>query len=241
MTGPAIQVSIHDVSPRWAREVETALGWCADIGVKPGLLVVPDMHHRFPLTGDRSYCERLVALAGAGHEIFLHGYFHLAREGRGVGHFVAQKVASAGEAEFASYDRDEGERWLDAGLAMLREVGLPVHGFIPPAWTRRAWLMGALRDRGIDFVEDQLYAYRPVTGDSRFCPALNYASRTRGRRITSAAYARLGRGWRALGAPVRVAIHPADLLHPMLVRETRALLAWAAGRTTDRVAALFAR
>lgn len=234
-----IHVSIHDVSPRWRDEVETALGWCHAIGVKPGLLVVPDFHHRHPLAEQPAYVERLRGLARDGHELFLHGYHHLSPPGEGVGHFVAQRVVSAGEAEFAAYDRREGEALLDRGLDLLRTLALPVAGFIPPAWARREWLLDALRARGIDYVEDQLFAYRAVAGRRVFAPAINYASRTRGRRITSVAYARLARGYTRVGLGVRIAIHPADLHHAWLVDETRALLDWAKGRTTDTVAALF--
>lgn len=235
-----IHVSIHDVSPRWRDEVETALGWCRDVGVKPGLLVVPDFHHRHALLDDGAYCARLRSLADDGHEVFLHGFYHLSPEGNGVGHFLAQRVASAGEAEFAAYDRVEGEALLDKGLAVLRSASLPVHGFIPPAWARRPWLMSALATRGLDYTEDQLFAYRPVRGERALRPAINYASRTLMRRLTSVAYARLARGWHGAGFGVRVAIHPADLHHPGLVAETRALLAWAKGRTTDSVRSLFA-
>ncbi len=234
-----IHVSIHDVSPRWRSEVETALGWCHDIGVKPGLLVVPDFHQGAPLRDDPEYARRLRSLASDGHELFLHGYFHRSLPGEGLGHFVAQRVVSAGEAEFASYDREVGERWLDAGVTMLRELELPMRGFVPPAWARRSWLMPALRARGLDYTEDQLFIYEPSSGARRFCPALNYASRTLGRRLSSAAYARLARLYPRAGVPVRIALHPADVHHPMLVDETRSLLAWARGRTTDAVGDLF--
>ncbi|MFO0625749.1 MAG: hypothetical protein U0325_09055 [Polyangiales bacterium] len=146
---------------------------------------------------------------------------------------------SAGEAEFAAYDERAGCAVLDRGLALFATLGFDVAGFVPPAWARRAWLIPALRARGVDYVEDQLFAYAPVRRLRRLAPALNYASRTAGRRWSSAAYARAGRGYDAVGLPVRVAIHPADLAHPMLVRETRALLQWAAGRTTDRAGDLF--
>jgi hypothetical protein len=235
-----IHVSIHDVSPRWRSEVETALGWCHEVGVRPGLLVVPDFHHAHALIDDASYCARLRELAQHGHEVFLHGYHHLAPAGRGVTHFVAQRVVSAGEAEFAAYARDAGEALLDRGLDVLRRLELPVHGFVPPAWARRAWLLDALARRGIDYTEDQLFAYQPTRDFKRFAPAINFASRTLGRRLSSVAYARIARRWHDLGFHVRVAIHPADLGHPWLVRETKSLLTWARGRTTDHVRNLFA-
>ena len=88
-------------------------------------------------------------------------------------------------------------------------------------------------------VEDQLFAYRPVHEERVFAPAINFASRTLGRRVSSVAYARVARNWRRVGFGVRVAIHHTDLHHAWLVDETRSLLAWAKGRTTDTVASLF--
>ena len=234
-----IHVSIHDVSPRWRAEVETALDWCHEVGARPGLLVVPEMHGAWRIDEDPAFLDRVRALARDGHEVFLHGWYHRAPAGRGLRHLFAQRVVSAGEAEFAAYDEREGCAVLDRGLSLFAEVGFAVAGFVPPAWARRAWLLPALRARGVDYVEDQLFAYAPVRRLRRLAPALNYASRTAGRRWSSAAYARAGRGYASLGLPLRVAIHPADLAHPMLARETRALLRWAAGRTTDRVADLF--
>ncbi|MEZ4392619.1 MAG: DUF2334 domain-containing protein [Polyangiales bacterium] len=234
-----IHVAIHDVSPRWRAEVETALGWCREVGVKPALLVVPEMHGAWRVDEDPEYVARLRSLSDEGHEVMLHGWLHLAKAGTGLSHAFAQRVVSAGEAEFAAYDEREGAEVLDRGLALLGDLGLPVAGFIPPAWARRRWLIPALRARGVDYVEDQLFAYAPVRGLRRLAPALNYASRTRGRRWSSMTYARLGRGYESLGLPLRVAIHPADLAHPRLVRETRSLLRWARGRTVDTVGALF--
>ncbi|MBI5516071.1 MAG: polysaccharide deacetylase family protein [Deltaproteobacteria bacterium] len=232
-------MSLHDVSPRWEDELRVALRWCHEVGARPGLLVVPDFHGRHPLEGSPAFVAWLHTLADTGHEVFLHGYRHLARHGDGVGYVLAQRVLSAGEAEFAALDEAEGAPVLDRGLKLFKHLGLPVHGFVPPAWTRRPWLLGALRERGVPYCEDQLFSYRPTDGARRFCPALNYASRTRARRLSSLAYARLGRGWHGLGAPVRVAIHPADLHHPALAEGTRGLLRWSLGRTVDRVQALF--
>lgn len=239
-----IHVSIHDVSPRWAHEVETALAMCAEIGVRPGLLVVPDFHHQHALDARPDFVAHLRELAGRGHELLLHGYYHLAGSGSGLQHVVTQRVMSAGEAEFAGYDQLRGEAMLDRGLAMLRELQLPISGFVPPAWTRRRWLLPALAARGIPYCEDQLFVYRPGTSRThgrRLCPALNYASRTLDRRLSSMAYARVGRLYPRVGLGVRIALHPADLGHRVLVDETRRLLAWARGRTTDVVQDLFVR
>ena len=74
-----VHVSIHDVSPAWDAEVAHALAMCAEVGIMPGLLVVPDFHGRAPLAKSPRYAELLRGLQAGGHEIFLHGYFHRAR------------------------------------------------------------------------------------------------------------------------------------------------------------------
>ncbi len=241
-----VHVSIHDVSPVWEREVETALAYCAAIGSKPALLVVPDMHHRGLLREHPAYCERLRALAADGHEVYLHGYHHAAAPAKrhtgvteALRYRFAQRVMSAGEAEFAELDAVEGEALLARGLADLKTLGVTVQGFVPPAWARRGWLLPALAREGVAYTEDQLWVYQPVTGARRFCPAINYASRTLGRRWSSVAYARLARMYTHAGLSVRLALHPADLRHPLLVNETVKLLAWARGRTTDHARDLF--
>ncbi len=238
MSRAVVHVSIHDVSPRWEREVETALAWCHAVGARPGLLVVPDFHGEWFLGDHPAYVDRLRELAGDGHEVFLHGWFHRSAPGEGLAHHFAQRVASAGEAEFASYDVNVGCRRLDEGLSLLRGAGLDPVGFVPPAWARRSWLLPALAERGLRWCEDQLFGYDPVAGSRAFCPALNFASRTLGRRLSSVAYARAARLYPAAEVPVRVALHPADLHHELLVRETRSVLEWARDRTVDTVASL---
>ncbi len=54
-----VHVSIHDVSPAWDAEVEHALALCAEHGIRPGLLVVPDFHARAPLAQSPRYAARL--------------------------------------------------------------------------------------------------------------------------------------------------------------------------------------
>lgn len=234
-----IHVSIHDVTPRWRAEVERALAWCREREICPGLLVVPEMHGAHAIADDDEFVRWLRALAGEGHELFLHGWTHRAAAGRGLSHAFAQRVVSAGEAEFASYDERVGARVLDRGIELFRSLELPIAGFVPPAWARRRWLIPALRARGIDWVEDQLFIHAPVRGLTRLAPALNFASRTLGRRLSSVAYARLGRGYERLGLPLRVALHPADLTRSLLVDETLSLLDWSQGRTVDRAGELF--
>ncbi|MCL2724334.1 MAG: DUF2334 domain-containing protein [Polyangiaceae bacterium] len=246
-----IHVSIHDVSPAWAREVEAALALTREFGVRPALLVVPDFHGRAPLCEHPSYCEELRALARAGHEIYLHGYYHRARSwgdhagarARAGGiasrlqYAFAQRIVSGGEAEFSDVSPSEAIARLDAGERMLAQIGLEVRGFVAPAWSLPRWVRTLLSERGYTFTEDHLRVYDPSRRRSRASIVLNFASRTPGRLVSSVAYCRVARPLRAL-VPARIAIHPADMRHALLRSEIRSLLEWARGDFVDTGSAL---
>lgn len=214
-----ISVSIHDVSPAFAHEIEDALAACAEVSAKPALLVVPNFHGKWPLERHPRFVERLRELQAAGHEIILHGFFHKAEGGS----FFAQRVASAGEAEFADLARDEGERRLDEGRALLDRLGLAPTGFIAPAWQMARWVLPALASRGFRYAEDHLRVYDPVRGRSRPSLVLNFASRTPARLYSSAAFVRVASPLRRV-VRTRIALHPGDMRSDFLRREVRRVL-----------------
>lgn len=243
----AVHVSIHDVSPAWRNEVELALEAAHAHGVKPALLVVPDFHGRAPLAGAPEFCARLRELQAAGHEIYLHGYYHRARSSAespaatGVAararHAFAQKVVSGGEAEFSDVSRDEARKRLDEGERMLRDAGLSIRGFVAPAWSMPAWVLELLGERGYSFTEDHTRVYDPGAKRSRASLVLNYASRTPSRLLSSVAWCRIARPARRV-LPARIAIHPADMKYALLRSEIESLLSWAQGDFVDTGAAL---
>lgn len=233
-----VHVSIHDVSPVHADAVELALERAKIAGVKPALLVVPNFHGAWSLDEHPDFCARLVALQTAGHEIYLHGYFHQAEvpamsgdesgRSRGLRRFVAQTLASGGEAEFADVSVTEARRRLDEGEGMLRRAGLRIDGFVAPAWVMPRWMHDILAERGYRFTEDHMRVYDPKARKARASVVLNYASRTPGRLASSVVFCRIARR-AALLVPARVAIHPGDMRHPLLRHEVDGLLRWARG------------
>ena len=231
-------VSIHDVSPAFEAEIDDALAACDEVGARPGLLVVPNFHGEWPLESHPRFVDRLRELARAGHEILLHGFFHRASgRGRGLRSAFAQRVASAGEAEFADLDRAEGEARLDDGAAMLQRLGLVPSGFVAPAWQMARWVLPALGARGFRYAEDHFRVYDPVARRARASLVLNFASRTPARLVSSALFVRAARPARAL-VPTRVALHPGDMRSAVLRRETRSLLRAARAAFTPRAADL---
>lgn len=236
-----VHVSIHDVSPAFAREVEEGLALCHARGVKPALLVVPDFHGQWPLATHPAFCARLRELQASGHEIYLHGYFHLARArpDADLRWQFAQKVVSGGEAEFSDVTQVEARQRLDDGLRVLHDAGLRMDGFIAPAWSFPAWLLPLLGERGCRFSEDHTHVYDPVAGKKRASVVLNFASRTPLRLWSSVAYCRLATAAHPL-LPARIALHPKDLHVPVLRRETERLLDWGKGHFVETGQALFA-
>ncbi len=238
-----VHVSIHDVTPAFEPEVELALEYCEAAGTKPALLVVPNFHGHAPLSAAPAFAARLRDLQARGHEIYLHGFFHRAGLGprrvtnegkpRGFGRWFAQRIVSAGEAEFSDVGMREAEARLDEGARVLTDAGLRIDGFVAPAWSMPKWVLPLLATRGYRFTEDHTAVYDPSAGRERASVVLNYASRTPSRLISSVAYCRLARPARHV-FPARVAIHPADMRYALLRAEVRSLLAWASGDLVAR-------
>jgi len=243
-----VHVSIHDVCPPFSMEVEYALLLCRARGVKPALLVVPNHHGRAPLAEAQGFVRRLRDLSLEGSEILLHGLYHSSAFGSELAgsrdsqpraaRFFRQRIASAGEAEFGELDEREGAARLDLGLRLFAELGLPVRGFVPPAWILPSRFLPTLAKRQIRYTENHFAVVDPVTGRQRASAVMNFATRSRIRLLTSVAWTRAARALRA-HVPLRIAIHPADLRNPLALRETIRLLDWARGDFVDGVEQLF--
>jgi predicted deacetylase len=242
----AVHVSVHDVSPATADEVERALAMCAAVGARPALLIVPNFHGESPLLDDGPFCARLRELQATGHEIYLHGFFHHSapryapRAGNPLAWIFAQRVVSSGEAEMSDVSPDEGAARIEEGERILRTAGLRVDGFVAPAWSMPSWLLPQLAARGCRFTEDHLRVYDPAAGRARASVVLNWASRSPGRLLTTIAWCRAAKYARIL-VPARIAIHPADMRFSVLRREVERLLAWARGDIVQRGAELLGR
>jgi len=152
------------------------------------------------------------------------GFFH-SSEG---GSFFAQKIASAGEAEFADLAREEGERRIDEGTALLKDLGLAPSGFIAPAWQMARWVLPALASRGFHYAEDHLHVYDPAGGRRKRSLVLNFASRTPARLWSSVAFVRAATPLRRV-LRTRIAIHPGDMRSDFLRREVGRVLSRSRG------------
>jgi predicted deacetylase len=235
-----VHVSIHDVSPAWAGEVDDALHLCHDLGIRPALLAVPNFHGRAPLLEHPDFCARLRALQAEGHEVYLHGFLHRSGERydaasrRGLLRWAfAQRVASGGEAEMMDVAEGVGQARIHEGERVLHRAGLAIDGFIAPAWSMPRWLLPWLGQRGYRFTEDHLRVYDPRDRRSRPSLVLNWATRSPGRVLSTVAFCRAARPARAL-LPTRIAIHPGDMRFRLVRHEVADALRWARGDVVAR-------
>jgi predicted deacetylase len=209
---PGLLVSIHDVGPRFEREVDLlvdrlvpALG-----GLRLAMLVVPNHWGEAPLAAARNFQTKLRDWADSGVEMFVHGWTH--RDDSGQGGFRARRM-TAGEGEFLALERGEALRRMIAGRRLIEDVtGRAAAGFIAPAWLYGPGAHAALRESGFALAEDHMKVWRPADGAVLARgPVVTWASRSRPRIASSLFFAALARHALAPMNTVRVAVHPGDI------------------------------
>ena len=233
---PALVVSLHDVSP-WTRPVFTAmLAELAALGVeRTSLLVIPDHHHRGHMLADAGFCRWLEGLAGQGHELVAHGYYHQrpARAAETWWERAMTRHYTQGEGEFYDLPRAEAAERLARVQADFRRLDAPApRGFIAPAWLLGDAAREAVREAGFRYTTT-LTGLRDfgAPGEGAFIPArsLVYSCRNRWRRgaslLWNAALARRLRGRPLL----RLSLHPPDYEHANVWRQVRRLAGEALG------------
>ena len=212
--------SIHDVSPRFEREIAALLDLLRPhVGGAIALLVVPNHWGEAPIVPGSPFATRLRGWADAGLEIFLHGFYHRdeQRHARTADQFRA-RLMTAGEGEFLGLSHEAASSRIAAGKAVIEDVtGSPIAGFVAPAWLYGPGAREALAEAGIPIAEDHLRVWSPATGSElAWGPVITWASRTRMRLVSSLAAAALLQ--RAPMPVLRVGVHPPDIRHPALVR-----------------------
>ena len=211
--------SIHDVSPRFEREVDELVDLLQPhVGYRVAMLVVPNHWGDAPLIAGSAFASKLRAWADAGVEMFLHGYFHRddAAHGGRWNRFRA-RFMTAGEGEFLGLSKREALSRLSHGKALVEDVtGRPIAGFVAPAWLYGPGALEALADCAMPIAEDHLRVWSPASGAVLARgPVITWASRTRLRLGSSLAAAAALR--RLPTSVARVGVHPPDCREPALV------------------------
>lgn len=217
--------SIHDVSPRFEREVDVLVDLLASRlgGLRLAMLVVPDHWDAAPLDRSPAFGRRLRGWADAGVEMFLHGWRHRDdTPGKGF----ARKHMTAGEGEFAGLSFVEARTRLADGRRVVEDAtGRPVAGFIAPAWLYSDGARAAIAEAGYPLAEDHWRVWQPSTGRViARGPVITWASRSRARIASSLAVAAVARTMPTALPVARVAVHPGDTGVPALLSSIGATL-----------------
>ena len=220
----ALAVSVHDVSPLTREATDRMLSDLAGAGVGvTSLLVVPDHHHKADIDQDPAFLAWLRDKQAAGHEIVLHGFYHL-RAPRGddsAGRRLVTQHYTAGEGEFYDLEYEEARGRMEDGREMLTGAGLEVVGFIAPAWLLGEEAGQAARNLGFAYTTRLGGVLDLRSGQWTRSQSLVYSPRSAWRRQTSLVWnaflaARLRRNPLA-----RLGLHPPDWNYPAI--KTQAL------------------
>ena len=235
--------SIHDVGPRFVREIDQLADLLSGIlgGPKFAMLVVPDHWGDAPLAGAAAFQRRLREWSDQGVEMFVHGWYHkdLAQHS-GTAAFKAKHM-TAGEGEFLGLSQAVAAQRMADGKALIEDaIGRPVAGFIAPAWLYGDGARAALAAGGFALAEDHLRVWQPTSGlVLARGPVITWASRSKPRQLSSRFFAGLARQALHSQGVVRVAVHPGDVTVPALLGSiTKTFSAFAARRPAGRYADL---
>lgn len=235
--------SIHDVGPRFEREVDQLADQLSRIlgGPNFAMLVVADHWSEAPLAGAKAFQAKLRGWSDAGVEMFVHGWFHKdLAEHSGAASFKAKHM-TAGEGEFLGLSEAVAAQRMADGKALLEDIiGRPAAGFIAPAWLYGDGARAALAKSGFALAEDHFRVWQPATGQVLAKgPVITWASRSKGRQLSSRFFAGLARHALHLQDVVRVAVHPGDTTVPALIDSIEATYsAFATRRPAGRYADL---
>jgi predicted deacetylase len=225
-TDRLLLASIHDVSPRFEREVDGLVEMLrTHVGSKMALLVVPNHWGDAPIVQGSGFARRLRALASEGMEVLLHGYFHRddASHAAGTARLRARYM-TAGEGEFLGLSQADASVRIREGRSLIEDIiGRPIDGFVAPAWLYGPAALQALADLGVRLAEDHFRVWSPATGRKLAGgPVITWASRNKARLASSLLAAAALR--HVPLKTLRVGVHPPDIRHPRLVRSIKKTL-----------------
>lgn len=236
----ALVVSLHDVSPLTREVFAAMLRELAEVGVtKTSLLVIPDHHHRGHMLNDAGFCRWLEGLAGAGHELVVHGYYHQ-RPARG-NETTRQRwitgVYTQGEGEFYDLSEEDAASLLTRAKEDFARLDAPTpRGFIAPAWLLSGAACRAVRDAGFSYttyltkVYDLAWTSYGHGNDFIFSQSLVYSCRNQWRRACSLWWNALLRRRLRRTPLLRLGLHPPDYQHENIWRQILRFAREEAGR-----------
>lgn len=220
----AVCVVVHDCAAARAAGCEAVLSTLREVADRARqplpltLLVVPRWHGQ--AGDDRAWLHRLRTLAGQGHELALHGLTHrdTGPRPRNLLQWLVRRHYTESEGEFAALDLAGASARLAEAKAWASRAGLPISGFVAPAWLMSGPALQAVEQAGFSHTCTLSRILALPGGLSVASPALVYSTRAPWRRLVSLGWnAQLA--WRHRRSPLlRLDLHPDDADHPRIRR-----------------------
>ncbi len=227
-------VSLHDVAPAtWTscQRVLAAVREVADVPVT--MLVVPAYHGA--CSAQPEFERTMSAQLAAGHELALHGYFHVDPQvPSDIVDWFRRRIYTAGEGEFCGLSAAEAAERLTLGRRWFAANQWPLSGFVAPAWLLGSGAWRALRQAdGLQYTSTLTQMIMLPEAQAIRAPCLTYSTRQAWRRPTSIAWNTLLAKLAASAPVLRLGLHPHDTESKAVRRSWQRLLARA---LTDRAA-----
>ena len=198
-----IVVSLHDVAPATAELSRRWLELLETLGVRASLLVVPGRWNGQELSQSPAFVDWLHAAESRGHEIVQHGLLH------------TRDMNFASTSNRSRIGQLLGNR-LVHGKSIMAKCGFQTTGFVAPAWMMSDGTLDALRDTGFQYTNDHTHLINTQTGAKKFVVITSQRPRSLLSRPGIAVTNGIAKYAETRGKPLRIAIHPADLMSPRL-------------------------
>lgn len=219
--------SIHDVAPPFEREIDQLVDEVgAAVGSRMAMLVVPNFGGDHPLGASAHFRTKLRRWAESGIEMILHGMTHKDQARHAGLDRLRGRYMTANEGEFLGLPEAIAVQRIRDGRTLVEDVtGVPVEGFIAPAWLYGEGARRAIERCGMKFAEDHWQVWSPARGNAVLArgPVITWASRSRARRNLSLAAAAALRTVQPQRV-VRIGVHPGDAHWPVLRKSIRRTL-----------------
>jgi predicted deacetylase len=230
-TERSLCVAVHDVAPATWPQCRRLLDMLDGYRLPLTLLVVPEFHHAGRIEDDPEFVAAIAERLARGDEVALHGLYHLddSPPPRKPGDWIARRMLTQREGEFAALDEARCRERLDRGLSAMHRLGWPVSGFVAPAWLLGRPARAALTRSPLRYTTTRTGIYHLPEWSFTAAPALTYSARSAWRRAMSRALVEAQYAASRSQPLLRVALHPVDARHEHVVSHWRDLI----GRALD--------
>jgi hypothetical protein len=219
-------ISLHDVAPATAELSRRWLELVESLGAKASLLVIPGRWNGQELAGSPAFIDWLHAAEERGHEIVQHGMLHtIDRDFQSTSsrHRIGNLVGR-GCQEFWELPYEEAFQRLVKGKSVLNSLGFAPTGFVAPAWMMSTGTLDALRDTGFSYTNNHTHLIDTQSSAKKIVLVTSQRPRSLlsipGVVVTNS----IAKYLEKRRKPIRIAIHPADLMSPRLREANMSLI-----------------